>query len=56
MLSKVGGTPLLVDEIIKVVSVGVARVKEVDRLIKDALERDAKKGGRSDLLVASHDM
>lgn len=43
VLSKAGGVPLPADDIMKVVSIGVQRVKEVDALIKSSLEREAKK-------------
>lgn len=42
VLSKAGGVPLPADDIMKVVSIGVQRVKEVDALIKAALDRQAK--------------
>jgi exosome complex component RRP45 len=43
VLSKAGGVPLPADDIMKVVMIGVQRVKEVDALIKVSLEREAKR-------------
>lgn len=42
VLTKAGGTPLAVDDIMKVVLIGVGRVKELDALLKAALEKEAK--------------
>ena len=43
VLSKVGGTPLDANDVMKVVQIGAQRVKEVDSLIKDALDREARR-------------
>ncbi|KAK4058874.1 3'-5'-exoribonuclease [Microbotryomycetes sp. JL221] len=43
VLSKIGGTPLSADEVMKVVEIGVTRVREVDDLIKSSLENEAKR-------------
>ncbi|KAM0792216.1 hypothetical protein ACM66B_004912 [Microbotryomycetes sp. NB124-2] len=43
VLSKVGGTPLDADAIMNVVQIAATRVKEVDGLIKQSLEREAKR-------------
>jgi len=42
VLSKAGGVPLPADDIMKVILIGVQRVKDVDAAIKGALEREAK--------------
>lgn len=43
VLSKAGGAPLPTDDILKVVSIGIQRVKELDAMVKEALEREAKR-------------
>lgn len=43
VLSKAGGVPLPADDIMRVVMIGVQRVREVDALVKAALEKDAKR-------------
>lgn len=43
VLSKAGGAPLPADDIMKVVSIGIQRVKELDAMVKEALEREAKR-------------
>ena len=42
MLTKAGGTPLAVDDIMKVVLIGAGRVKELDASIKAALEKESR--------------
>jgi exosome complex component RRP45 len=44
VLSKAGGTPLDLSEIMAVVRVGVDRVRELVKILEDALELD--RGGR----------
>ncbi|GAA6006569.1 hypothetical protein JCM11491_005009 [Sporobolomyces phaffii] len=43
VLSKQGGIPIAADEVMRVLAVGVERVKELDAQIKQALDDDAKK-------------
>lgn len=43
VLTKAGGVPLEVDVIMKVVMVGVTRVREIDEQVKLALAGDGKK-------------
>jgi len=43
VLSKQGGLPISADEIMRVLMVGVERVKELDERIKEALEEDKRK-------------
>lgn len=40
VLSKAGGTPLAAEEIMGVVKVGVERVREIVKLLENALEKD----------------
>ena len=42
VLTKAGGTPLAVNDIMKVVLIGVGRVKELDATLKAALEKEAR--------------
>jgi exosome complex component RRP45 len=53
VLSKAGGVPLPADDIMKVVTIAVQRVKEVDALIKKALDKATGKGKKA--LAAAHD-
>lgn len=40
-----GGCPLTADEIMSVVMIGVTKIKEVDEIIKKALEKEKKRRG-----------
>lgn len=43
VLSKAGGVPLPADTIMRAVNVAMTRARDVDELIRTALEADAKK-------------
>ncbi|KAL8293246.1 hypothetical protein RQP46_000940 [Phenoliferia psychrophenolica] len=43
VLSKAGGSPLPADDIMKVVQIGIQRVRDLDAMVKAALEREAKR-------------
>ncbi|KAM0751188.1 ribosomal protein S5 domain 2-like protein [Meredithblackwellia eburnea MCA 4105] len=43
VLSKVGGAPLSVEEVMRVVNVGAERVKALDGLVKEALEKEGRR-------------
>lgn len=40
MLQKLGGVPLAPDEILRIVEIGVRKVKELDRLVESRLRED----------------
>lgn len=43
VLSKAGGAPLPADDIMKVVQIGIQRVRDLDAMVKAALEREVKR-------------
>ena len=42
-MSKNGGVPLSADEIMRVILIGVERVKTIDELIRKSLEKESKR-------------
>lgn len=43
VLSKQGGAPLPADDVMRAVMIGVERVREVDEVVKAALEKEKKR-------------
>ena len=43
VLSKQGGLPIDAEEIMRVLGAGMERVRELDELVKEALEEDKRK-------------